>query len=135
VDLGECEYDQGGYFIIKGSEKVVVGQERMANNFVFVFKKKTEKNPWCAEVRSVSEEIPNPRKFVIQMIYDLKNKEYLLKVEIEKVVRGKIPIFVLLRALDINDDKSLLECIFADLSTQNIREMMEFLKPSLHEAQ
>jgi len=68
VDLGDCEYDHGGYFIIKSSEKVVFGKKRMANNFVFFSRKKTEKNPRCAEVRSLSEEIPNPRRFVIQMI-------------------------------------------------------------------
>jgi DNA-directed RNA polymerase beta subunit len=39
VDLGECPYDQGGYFIINGSEKVLIAQERMANNHVYVFKK------------------------------------------------------------------------------------------------
>jgi len=37
---GECEYDEGGYFIIKGNEKVIVAQERMANNFVYLFKQK-----------------------------------------------------------------------------------------------
>ena len=40
VDLGECPYDQGGYFIVRGSEKVVVAQERMAFNFVYTFKTK-----------------------------------------------------------------------------------------------
>lgn len=28
----DCRFDQGGYFIINGSEKVIVAQERMANN-------------------------------------------------------------------------------------------------------
>jgi len=42
VRLGECPHDQGGYFIIRGSEKVVVGQERMAYNFVYTFKTKVE---------------------------------------------------------------------------------------------
>ena len=40
VEIGECPEDQGGYFIVKGSEKVVVGQERMAYNFVYTFKSK-----------------------------------------------------------------------------------------------
>lgn len=36
----ECVYDEGGYFIVNGGEKVLVAQERMANNFVYVFEKK-----------------------------------------------------------------------------------------------
>jgi DNA-directed RNA polymerase II subunit RPB2 len=40
VRKGECPYDQGGYFIVKGSEKVIVAQERMAHNQVFVFRQK-----------------------------------------------------------------------------------------------
>ncbi|GFH22377.1 DNA-directed RNA polymerase, partial [Haematococcus lacustris] len=39
TELGECPYDSGGYFVINGSEKVLIAQERMANNHVYVFKK------------------------------------------------------------------------------------------------
>jgi DNA-directed RNA polymerase beta subunit len=35
--LGECENDLGGYFIVKGNEKVIVGQERIAGNKILVF--------------------------------------------------------------------------------------------------
>lgn len=48
----ECVYDQGGYFIISGNEKVIVAQERMANNLVLVFNKKMSKYSWVAEIRS-----------------------------------------------------------------------------------
>lgn len=33
--------DKGGYFIINGSEKVVIGQERVAFNQVMLFKTKS----------------------------------------------------------------------------------------------
>ena len=34
---GECAMDAGGYFIINGSEKTVLGQERAAENRVYCF--------------------------------------------------------------------------------------------------
>ena len=40
LDHGECSEDLGGYFIVKGSEKVVVAQERMAFNLIYTFKNK-----------------------------------------------------------------------------------------------
>ena len=54
-DLNECPYDQGGYFIINGSEKVLIAQERSAANIVQVFKKKGSPTPVVAEVRSAIE--------------------------------------------------------------------------------
>ncbi|WJX25720.1 DNA-directed RNA polymerase II subunit 2 [Trifolium repens] len=40
TELGECPYDQGGYFIVNGSEKVLIAQEKMSTNHVYVFKKR-----------------------------------------------------------------------------------------------
>ena len=53
TDLGECPYDQGGYFVINGSEKVLIAQEKMTNNAVYVFKKK-QPSKWSdvAEIKS-----------------------------------------------------------------------------------
>lgn len=45
---------QGGYFIINGSEKVLIAQERMANNHVYVFKKsQPSKYSYVGEIRCV----------------------------------------------------------------------------------
>ena len=47
----ECPYDSGGYFILNGNEKVLVAQEKMIRNKVYVFIKKnkdiTEINCQC----------------------------------------------------------------------------------------
>ena len=53
--LNECPYDQGGYFVINGSEKVLIAQERSAANIVQVFRKKQGPIPWIAEIRSAVE--------------------------------------------------------------------------------
>lgn len=56
TEMGECPYDQGGYFIINGSEKVLIAQEKMSTNHVYVFKKRQpNKYAYVAEVRSIGE--------------------------------------------------------------------------------
>ncbi|KAK4801738.1 hypothetical protein SAY86_022225 [Trapa natans] len=56
TELGECPYDQGGYFIINGSEKVLIAQEKMSTNHVYVFKKRQpNKYAYVTEVRSMAE--------------------------------------------------------------------------------
>ena len=36
ISCGECPYDHGGYFIIDGKEKIIVSQERVATNKLFL---------------------------------------------------------------------------------------------------
>lgn len=77
---GECVYDTGGYFIVKGKERVLVSQERMNYNIVYVFDQKpSSKFLLVSEIRSMSEEtghsvllqmkITNDRKVVLQVPY------------------------------------------------------------------
>ena len=61
TELGECPYDQGGYFIINGSEKVLIAQEKMSTNHVYVFKKRQpNKYAYVGEVRSMAESQNRP---------------------------------------------------------------------------
>lgn len=55
-DLNECPLDPGGYFIINGQEKVLIAQERMAGNHVYIFAK-AQPSPvaFLAEIRSAVE--------------------------------------------------------------------------------
>lgn len=70
AELGECIFDQGGYFIINGSEKVLVAQERLANNSVFCFRKTPpSKFSWSAEVRSHVETGARPTSTMYVQMY------------------------------------------------------------------
>jgi hypothetical protein len=65
-DDEECKYDPGGYFIIKGKERVLISQERGNLNQVYVFKyKNPTKYSYYAELRAMSEE--NGHSVLIQM--------------------------------------------------------------------
>ena len=58
IELGECENDIGGYFIIRGKERVLISQERINYNQIYIFEQKNgqQKYDWIAEIRSISEE-------------------------------------------------------------------------------
>lgn len=57
ISHGECEYDEGGYFIIKGKERVLVGQLRgVYNKPIVLSQKPDDKFKFVCEVRSISEE-------------------------------------------------------------------------------
>jgi DNA-directed RNA polymerase beta subunit len=57
IKAGECEYDEGGYFIIRGKERVLIPQLRgMYNVPKVLYLKKGEKFKIAAEVRSMSDD-------------------------------------------------------------------------------
>lgn len=136
TELGECPYDQGGYFIINGSEKVLIAQEKMSTNHVYVFKKR-QPNKYCyvAEVRSMAENQNRPPSgMFVRMLSRAGAKggssgQYIRATL--PYIRTEIPIIVVFRALGFVADKDILEHICYDFSDT---AMMELLRPSLEEA-
>lgn len=56
VTSEECSNERGGYFIIKGKERVLVGQLRPSYNHVYTFKcKAVEKYAYYSEMRSMND--------------------------------------------------------------------------------
>ena len=70
---GECKMDSGGYFVIKGSEKTVLGQERAAENRIYCFDgKNSTKWDWTAEIKSVPDfKCISPK--LVEMMISSKN--------------------------------------------------------------
>ncbi|GJS22959.1 DNA-directed RNA polymerase II subunit RPB2, partial [Tanacetum coccineum] len=132
-DLRECPYDQGGYFIINGSEKVLIAQERMSSNHVYVFKKRQpNKYAYVAEVRSMveSQNKPPSAMFVHLLAKASGSSGRCIRAALP-YIRTEIPIVIVFRALGFVADKDILEHICYDFADT---QMMELLKPSLEEA-
>ena len=132
----ECIYDQGGYFVVKGNEKVLTAQERQRNNFVFVFKKDNNKVAFQAEIRSV----PGKTKSV-ESLYLLIQKpgksesptDMRILIRIPKV-RDDVPVVLLFRALGFVTDIEIIELIVYNTEVNVDQEMMEHFRASLHAA-
>ena len=136
AEMGECIYDYGGYFIVNGNEKVIIMQERKAENIVFVFKQSKGANKFShkCEISSVSEINP----------YSVKNTEVKLtskegtigrtiKVKIQGF-RQELPLFVVFRCLDIISDKDICEIICNNLNDDSAKKYLQYLRPSIEES-
>lgn len=117
AEAGECAYDAGGYFIINGSEKTVLGQERAAENKVYCFNisKGSTKWNWLAEVKSVPDnKCISPKQ--INMMIASKNNGFGFPIYIQiPRVKHPLPLFVLFRALSVLSDKDICEKIMLDI--------------------
>lgn len=137
TELNECPLDPGGYFIINGSEKVLIAQEKMATNTVYVFQKKDSKYAYTCEIRSCLEQSSRPTSTLfVSMVARggggaKKSAIGQRIVATIPYIKQEIPIMIVFRALGFVSDRDILEHIIYDFEDQ---EMMEMVKPSLDEA-
>lgn len=135
-EIGECPMDMGGYFIINGSEKVLIAQERMAGNYVYVFEKAQPSNvSHVAELTSVlsTAGMSKMSKMVVKL-FTAKGEKQQGNGTIRATlpyVKQDIPIFVIFRAMGILPDEDILKLICYDLDDDAFTDM---LKPSVEEA-
>jgi DNA-directed RNA polymerase beta subunit len=133
--LGECPMDCGGYFIIKGSEKTVLGQERAPENRVNCFDgKNTTKWSWYAEIKSVPDyKCISPKQ--IEMMISSKNNGFGhgIYMTIPRV-KQPIELFVVFRAFGIMSDKKICEYIIYDIDEKTEKTMVDSLQASIIDA-
>jgi DNA-directed RNA polymerase II subunit RPB2 len=133
--VGECVFDQGGYFIINGSEKVMIAQERMSNNHVYVFKKQQpSKFEWVCETRSHITTGSRPTSTMYLQMYGAGSRGSIDGHQLRSTlpyIRTDIPVVVVFRALGFISDKDIIGHIVYDFQD---KEMMERFRPSLEEA-
>lgn len=125
-EVGECQYDFGGYFIVDGSEKVLITHQQQAFNTLRI--RKQPRDPKIALFSSIA--CLNPRTREVRKInFLLKRRENTLALTLP-FVRKEVPIFVIFRALGIQSDYDILRLIFPDPESAEAK----MLEPMLHES-
>ena len=134
--VGECYADPGGYFIINGSEKTVLPQERARENCVMCFniKKNNNKWSWLAEIKSVPiNKCISPKQINMNIATKNNGSGHAIFIQIPRI-KHPIPLFILFRALGIISDKEICEIIVLDIDDTNMSQMVYGLKASIIEA-
>ena len=136
LNTGECKFDAGGYFIINGSEKTVLGQERSAENRVYCFNisKNSTKYTWQAEIKSIPDfKCISPKQ--VNMMVSSKNLGFGFPISVQLPrIKNPIPLFVLFRALGVQSDRRICEMILLNIDSENHQDMLEFLQASIRDA-
>lgn len=153
IQVGECPYDQGGYFILRGKEKVIIAQERIATNQLFLKKappslmpvntndnmhmknfKDTNDYSHVAFIRCVSKENSLfPKTVHFSVCAPSKARRNAILVSIPNIGGGKlIPLFALFRMFGVETDKAIVQMIVGkDMGTPLGDKMMDFLHGSV----
>jgi len=135
IVAGEDPDDTGGYFIIDGTERVLVLLEDLAPNQIFTKEEKLGAVTHSARIFSTSDNyrIPHSVERTKEGIYSLSF-----------TVFNKIPFVVIMKALGLVKDKDIVDAIgmdlnddlyinvyeFIDIKTQ--KDAQEFIAKSLH---
>ncbi|MFQ6135953.1 MAG: DNA-directed RNA polymerase subunit B'' [Candidatus Hydrothermarchaeales archaeon] len=107
IEAGEDPLDPGGYFIVNGSERVLVTIEDLAPNKIML-----ERSRKYARTTEVAKVFSKRSGFRALTTIE-RDKEELLGVSFPSVV-GKIPFIVLMRALGLESDQEIVNTISED---------------------
>ena len=112
IQSNMCRHDPGGYFIVGGNERVIVPQDRMSENRIYVFPvNKTVSYTCASEVRSlVSERFGVPKLTMVKVSAKANSGGHFAHVTMHHV-SAHIPIFAIMRALGVSTDAQLFRMV------------------------
>ena len=113
IEFGEDPLDPGGYFIINGTERVLISLEDLAPNRVMV--EYNERYGRSLEVAKVFSQHEGYRA----LTFIEKRKDGILVASIP-TASGQIPLVILMKALGLEDDEEIANAIVSDPKMLNI---------------
>lgn len=134
--VGECRFDPGGYFIISGSEKTILAQERACENKVMCFniKKNNNKWSWLAEIKSIpKDKCISPKQINMMIAAKSNGSGHSIYIQIPRI-KQPIPLFILFRALGVMSDKEICEYIVLNIDESRKTNFIYSIKASIMEA-
>ena len=140
-ELGECPYDQGGYFIINGKEKVIISQEIKVNNILYINSSPEDNITLQATIKSVSKEgFQSSRTnylYLQETRVTPKNPYKVNRITVRVLgLDIKVPLFVMFRALGIETDKLILSYIIKNEDDGNLKnQLLNILRYSIKDTQ
>ena len=119
---GECSHDPLGYFIIHGSERTILCQEKVADNRIMVFqtKKTNSKYSYTVEMKSLHESFTMPpKKLEIRLSSKFNGFGYPLLACVSRF-REDMPVMVYFRALGVTKDADIARLVWGSLDDQRV---------------
>ena len=108
---GEDPHDPGGYFIINGTERVLISMEDLAPNRVTVeMNKRYARKTEVAKIFSQKDGVRKP--LTVE-----KRKDGMLMVKISSAGTTAIPVVMLMRSLGIDNDQEIFQAIAGPTET------------------
>lgn len=105
----ECPYDPGGYFVIKGNEKVVLSQEQLSKNRIII-----ELDPQ-GEVSSSVTSSTHERKS--RTVVGFKGDRIHLK---HNSIGDDVPVVAVFKALGVESDQEIVACVGSEPEFQDM---------------
>ncbi len=121
LEIKEDPDDPGGYFIINGSERIIVSQEDLATNHVFV--EQGSNSSTVLNTSKVSSVTRTANRTNSSAELTKEGKIYVY------IIRSKLPMAVVFRALGVETDRDIAKLISDD------EQIQELLTPSFLEGE
>lgn len=123
--LGECAHDPLGYFIIHGSERTILCQEKVADNRIMVFqaKKTNSKYTYSVEMKSLHESFTMPpKKLEIRLSSKFNGLGYPLLACVPRF-HEDIPVMVYFRALGVETDEAIAQLVWGTSDNPHVEAL------------
>lgn len=131
-EFGECPYDQGGYMVVDGKEKVIVAQERIATNRLFINKSPDPDYSFKGLLRCTIEDAAVFPKTIKIGVYKTPSRKNSIVFSLPNIDH-EICLFTLFRALGVENDRTILSHIVGDVDDPENSHLLNFLYYSMRD--